>query len=313
VGDRSQAFELLARKQAIGRSFEAPAEEGAEPGVHPSGSGRHEPRRTRPPPSVGAFIGYYLYSTSIEEGDVVNADFGPLSASVAAGGNRQQLSEYVATVIREAIMAGELRGGGFVRTEQLATRLRISATPVREALMLLHSEGVVRWERRRGFRIVPVTRRDITDLFEVAAFISGELAARAAPLISDADKVRLNQLQAELEDAARHGQPDETFQINHQIHRIIHLPGLSNRLAWQLQTALQYVPRNYYAKVPGWVDASVHDHAAIFVALDAADPDGARAAMTEHMRHIGELLAKHLEAGGVFDDQPNGTVVDARS
>lgn len=240
---------------------------------------------------------------------MAGAAIGPLRA--AAGHNQQQLSEHVATVIREAIMAGELRGGFFVRTEQLAAQLEISATPVREALMLLHSEGVVRWEPRRGFRVVPVTRRDVIDLFEVAAFISGELAARAAPVISDADKTRLHQLQAELADASQRGEPDEVFGINHQVHRIINLPGLSNRLASQLRTALQYVPRHSYGQVPGWVDASVHDHAAIFAALDAGDPEGARTAMTEHMRHIGELLAKHLEGSGVFDDQASGTTAAA--
>jgi DNA-binding GntR family transcriptional regulator len=103
--------------------------------------------------------------------------------------------------------------------------------------------------------------------------------------------------------SSQHGQPDEVFRINHQIHKIIHLPGLSNRLASQLRTALQYVPAHLYGQVAGWVDASTHDHAAIFAALDAADPEGARAAMAEHIRHVGELLAKHLEGSGVFDDQ----------
>lgn len=239
----------------------------------------------------------------------MDAQLGPLRA--AAGRNRQQLSEHVTTVIREAIMAGELRGGGFLRTEQLAAQLQMSATPVREALMVLHSEGVVRWEPRRGFRVVPVTRRDVIDLFEVAAYISGELAARAAPVITVADKAQLHRLQAELLDASQRDAPDEVFQINHQIHRIVNLPGLSNRLASQLRTALQYIPRHSYGQVAGWVDASVHDHAAIFAALEAADPEEARAAMTKHMRHVGELLAKHLEGSGVFDDQPGGIQVAA--
>lgn len=235
----------------------------------------------------------------------MDADVRSLAAPTQGSPEHQQLSDQVATVIRQAIMAGELRGGGFVRTEQLAAQLQMSATPVREALMLLHSEGVVRWERRRGFRIVPITRRDITDLFEVAAFISGELAARATPLISDADKAELYRLQGDLEDAAQHGRPDEAFRINHHIHKIIHLPGLSSRLGWQLRSTLQYVPRNYYAQVPGWVDASVHDHGAIFAAIGATDPEEARAAMTVHMRHIGELLAQHLEVNGVFDEESN--------
>ncbi len=91
-----------------------------------------------------------------------------------------QLSGRVAAALRESIMVGDLRAPAFVRTEHVAAELGVSATPVREALMLLHSEGVVRWEPRRGFRVVPVTRRDVDDLFVVQAFIAGELAARAA-------------------------------------------------------------------------------------------------------------------------------------
>lgn len=235
------------------------------------------------------------------------AESGSWQPPALDGHSRQQLSEHVATVVRGAVMAGDLRGGEFVRTEQLADRLQVSATPVREALMLLHSEGVVRWEPRRGFRVVPVTRRDVTDLFEVAAFISGELAARAAGLLTADDVAELERLQRELDAAARRGGSDEVFRINHRIHRAVHRPGMSNRLASQLRTTLRYVPRRYYGEVPGWVQASTDDHAAIFAGLRERDAGAARAAMAGHMRHVGRLLVDHLEGLGAFETRGAGS------
>ncbi|MDN5748897.1 MAG: hypothetical protein L0H64_10355 [Pseudonocardia sp.] len=49
--------------------------------------------------------------------------------------------------------------------------------------MILQSEGTVRWEPRRGFRVIPVARDDVRDLFAVQAFIAGELSARSAPIL----------------------------------------------------------------------------------------------------------------------------------
>ena len=76
-------------------------------------------------------------------------------------GVSQQLSHRVATYVREGIMVGQFPAGEFLRTESLAADLRVSATPVREALMILQSEGSVRWEPRRGFRVVSVSDRDV--------------------------------------------------------------------------------------------------------------------------------------------------------
>ncbi|GAA1871171.1 GntR family transcriptional regulator [Pseudonocardia ailaonensis] len=213
---------------------------------------------------------------------------------------RRQLSEHVAAEVREAIMSGELRGADYLRTEQLAERLGVSATPVREALMVLHSEGAVRWEPRRGFRVVPLTGRDVTDMFAVAAFIEGELAARAVALLDDPAVGALHRRQEELAAAAAAGDPDEVLRINHDIHAAINRPGLSARLQTQLALSLRYVPRGHYAQVGGWVEASVTDHVPVLAALAARDPDRARTAMRDHMLHIGELLRAHLERVGVF-------------
>jgi len=211
-----------------------------------------------------------------------------------------QLSERVAARLREAIMVGDLRAPAYVRTERVAAELGVSATPVREALMILHSEGVVRWEPRRGFRVQPVTREDVADLFAVQAHLAGELAARAAGALPSAEIARLRGVQADLEAAAAVDDAGSVDALNHEIHRTINRAPGARRLAALLNTAVQYVPRHYFGRVEGWAQASAHDHEPVFAALDRGDAEAARAAMTGHIEHIGELFVAHLISRGAF-------------
>lgn len=213
---------------------------------------------------------------------------------------RHQLSEMVAAHVREAIMIGELRAPGYIRTEHLAAELGISATPVREALMILHSEGAVRWEPRRGFRVLPITERDVTDLFDVQAYIAGELAARAATALDDAEIGRLQKIQARLEAAARDRDAERVDRLNHEVHRTINRSSGSSRMTSLLALTVHYVPLGFFGTIEGWAEASAHDHSAVFAALRARDADAARTAMAEHIRHIGRLLIAHLKARDVL-------------
>ncbi|MEV7393261.1 MULTISPECIES: GntR family transcriptional regulator [unclassified Streptomyces] len=212
--------------------------------------------------------------------------------------DKRQLSEKVAMYVRERIMIGEFHADDFLRTERLAEQLGVSATPVREALMLLHSEGSVRWEPRRGYRIVPLTQQDVSDLFDVQAHIAGELAARAAEVLDESEIARLEDIQAKLEEAAKDGEAELVDEYNHEIHRTINKASNSTRMRSLLSLTVQYVPLNYFGTIEGWAQASAHDHSAIFTALRERDPETARTVMSEHIRHIGELLAKHLRKEG---------------
>lgn len=214
--------------------------------------------------------------------------------------NKHQLSEKVAAYVREAIMLGELHAHQFIRTERLAEELGVSATPVREALMILHSEGSVRWAPRRGFRVVPMTARDVHDLFDVQAYIAGELAARAVDSLSAEEIKRLDGVQDELEDAAHAGNTDLVDSLNHDIHRTINKASDATRMGMLLNLTVHYVPLHSFGKIEGWAEASAQDHSGIFDALNNRDAEGARKAMAEHIHHIGRLLVEHLEQHAVL-------------
>ena len=214
----------------------------------------------------------------------------------------QQLSEKVAAHLRDEVMSGRLRDGDFIRPERVASDFGVSPTPVREALMALASEGTVTWQPRRGFRVARMTRDDVIDLFDVQAYIAGELAARAVGILTAVDVDGLRALQVQLESAAVQQTVDEVHRLNHEIHRAINRSAGPSRLTALLGQLVGFVPLRYFAEVEGWSEASAHDHEAIFDALQDGDAEAARRAMAEHIRHVGDLLADHLSQRGVFDE-----------
>src|ERR1700736_5606820 len=93
---------------------------------------------------------------------------------------RAQLSDEVAGHLRASIMSGALRPGTFIRLDETAAKLGVSATPVREALLKLRGEGMVQLEPHRGHVVLPLSRQAIAAIFWVQATIARELAASAA-------------------------------------------------------------------------------------------------------------------------------------
>ena len=114
---------------------------------------------------------------------------------------RPQLAEDVARFVRKRIFDGTYAAGQYIRLDQLAVELGVSVTPVREALFVLSADGLLSQQPRRGFVVVAVTGRDLTDVSNVQAHIGGELAARAAANITDDQLRELEKIQTELEDA----------------------------------------------------------------------------------------------------------------
>ncbi|MEI7717688.1 MAG: GntR family transcriptional regulator, partial [Mycobacterium sp.] len=129
---------------------------------------------------------------------------------------RPQLSDDVARLIRARIFDGTYAAGAYIRLELLAAELGISVTPVREALFALRAEGLIDQQPRRGFRVLPVTGRDVTDVANVQAHVGGELAARAAVRITDEQVHELAEIQASLEQAYAGDDHERTVRLNHE-------------------------------------------------------------------------------------------------
>ena len=101
--------------------------------------------------------------------------------------------------MRNDIVSGDLPFGARLRIEDLATRYGVSHMPVREALRVLHGEGLVVIEPNRGARVRPLYRGFIEDIFDVRCAIETMLARRAAERRSAEDLTKLRSAAARLE------------------------------------------------------------------------------------------------------------------
>jgi DNA-binding GntR family transcriptional regulator len=207
---------------------------------------------------------------------------------------QRQLSEEAAVFIRESIMSGRIRGGEYVRVAPIAQELELSATPVREALHLLRSEGFVELEPNRGFRVREMTSGDIADVFDLHAMVAGQLAARAANQVTSEELTILERIQQGLVRSSARKRWSEVDELNNQFHQLINRTAQAPLLLNFVRQLNHYVPRRFFGTIAGWPEASLHDHAAILDALKRRDPKTADKAMSAHMRHAGELLAANL-------------------
>lgn len=233
-----------------------------------------------------------------------NIDYIHIVKPMGAAGRKRvsplRLSDLAAVHVRELIVSGQLRAGEFIRPEVVADELGISATPAREGLLLLQTEGFLTVEPRRGFSVTALSSEDVRDIYDAQALLGGELTARAAGLISPQLIEELEGIQAALEQAAADKDYEAVERLNHRFHQTIYRLAGSRKIRWLIKATLPYAPRKFFAVIQGWPEASAQDHRAIIEHLRSGDADGARNAMAEHVRRAGALLAEHLAASGTL-------------
>ena len=212
---------------------------------------------------------------------------------------RPQLAEDVARFVRKRIFDGTYAAGQYIRLDQLAVELGVSVTPVREALFVLSAEGLLSQQPRRGFVVVAVTGRDLTDVANVQAHIGGELAARAAANITDEQLRELEKIQTELEEAYASDDDDSAVRLNHEFHKAINVAADSPKLAQLMSQITRYAPESVFPTISGWPDQSTEHHRKLLAALESHDENRARTAMSEHLAAGATPLIDHLTQRGV--------------
>ena len=115
------------------------------------------------------------------------------------------LHKEVAVLLRDRIFDSSLAPGSFIDEVALCEALKISRTPLREALKVLAVEGLVRHEPRRGSFVNEMTEQDLDEIFPVMALLEGRCAFEAARHASDADIAALDALHERLKAHADAG------------------------------------------------------------------------------------------------------------
>ncbi|WP_032379980.1 GntR family transcriptional regulator [Rhodococcoides fascians] len=196
---------------------------------------------------------------------------------------RPQLSEDVAGRIRQQIVTGVLPPGSFVRIEEAAVELGVSATPVREALVALRGEGLVEQVPHRGYRVNELSAQDVDDIFWLQGTIAGTLAGRAASVITGEHLEQLTALNDGLRDAVARADTESVEYYEFEFHKCVNKVAGGMKLAWFLLGAVKYTPR-LYATDKRWGDDAVRSHEQLIDAFERHDTEAAADVMRRQFR-----------------------------
>jgi DNA-binding GntR family transcriptional regulator len=193
------------------------------------------------------------------------------------------LYEQVAEKLRARILSHSLGAGSWIDEQALSAEFGISRTPLREALKVLATEGLVTMKLRRGAYVTEVSERDLSEVFHLLALLESDAAEMVARSATTTQIAQLEALHRTLEAAA--GDRDRFFAANEAFH--MHLLELAdNRWRVQMVADLRKVMklnRHHSLFKQGRLEASLAEHRALMAALKARDPGRAQQLMREHM------------------------------
>jgi DNA-binding GntR family transcriptional regulator len=227
---------------------------------------------------------------------------------------KRALYEDVADEVRQLIYAGELAPGAWIDERALAARFGTSRTPLREALKVLHAEGLVRLTPRRGtFVSGALTPQDLDELFPLMALLEGLCAREAVRKAGAAGVRRLEALHARLERHAAAGDVDRYYEQNYAFHEAVQElaanPWLSRAVS-ELRRFLRLL-RGRQLRLPGRLRASLAEHRRFMRALRRGDAEDAERVMREHLMAQRAALAVQ-DAAAIPSERPGRPTRRAR-
>ncbi|MDX9862826.1 MAG: GntR family transcriptional regulator [Rhodospirillales bacterium] len=222
--------------------------------------------------------------------DSPTASSAPVNAGRRSIG-RQSLHGEVANHIRDMITTGELAPGTRISEGDLCRQFEISRTPLREALKVLASEGLVSLRPHRGTFVSEISDEEVTALFEVVGGLERLAAELAAERMSEMDLDELRMLHDRMELCHSARERGDYFRVNQQIHdQIVRLAGnavLESTHA-SLMTRVRRVRYLAIQSQERW-NESVDEHRAILDALAVRDGCRAGTLIQAHVRKTGAL------------------------
>ncbi|QTF92129.1 GntR family transcriptional regulator [Halomonas sp. BM-2019] len=202
-------------------------------------------------------------------------------------GKIQQRNLYreVADRVRDMIEQGELASGERIPERELCEAFGVSRTPLREALMVLASEGLVELPPNRGARVKQLTYKMVKDTYDLMAALEGLAGELACQYIEDEEIERIAALHEQMLVHYRNRELAEYFQINQRIHESL-LNASGNEVLLEMYNNLsQRVKRVRYSKqmTQAFWRQAVEDHETMITALEQRDG-----------KRLGQILRDHL-------------------
>ena len=220
----------------------------------------------------------------------------------------QSLHDEILTRLRDYIVEGNIPDGGRVPERQLCEMLKISRTPLREALKVLAAEGLVELLPNRGARVRPLSEQDLGELFDVMGGLEGLAGRLACENITDAEIAEIERLHYEMYGFYLHRDMHGYFRTNQMIHHKIVEASRNATLKSAYTNFAGRIRRvrysaNFARKRERWGEA-MREHEMILDALRRRAGDELSDILFKHLRNKRTAAVEHLKTDGMAASAP---------
>jgi DNA-binding GntR family transcriptional regulator len=198
--------------------------------------------------------------------------------------NLRSLRTQVYDFLRDEMAKGGLQPGEFLNLNELAGRLGVSRTPLREALLHLESQGFVSVLPRRGFKLNELTLDDIRHFYEIIGALEAAALRAVGHSLGSADFARMRSLDAAMTKAVGARDFDRYYDANLAFHDVYLLRSDNARLVGQVQLLKKRLydwPRRDNM-MQAWEQHSVVEHEEFLALLERGNIDAA----ADHLQHV---------------------------
>ncbi len=215
---------------------------------------------------------------------------------ILPAGRRQATHELVAAVLREAIATGQLKANQPLPQDEIASQLRVSHIPVREALRHLQSEGLVDYQPNRGATVSALEPAEISEIYEIRAILETAAIRQAVPRLT---RAQLEQARAILEQAEQVVDGATWGSLDVEFHQLMYDLSRRPQLGEMIAGLLRRVDRYWLAHglMLKYRDEFEREHRALLAALERRDAEGASGLLERHLAGASRRLVAELAAG----------------
>ncbi|MDR6123145.1 DNA-binding GntR family transcriptional regulator [Bacillus sp. SLBN-46] len=210
--------------------------------------------------------------------------------------NLLSIREHAYLFLKEMILEGELKAGDRLIERELAGKLNISRTPIREALFRLESQGFVKTVPRKGVVVSNISESEVIEVFTILASLEVLAVKLAAQRMDHETQQELDQKIQEL--LALKEQAEEDFNLEHiQMNRLINKASKSPKLFEILSGLIDYIhmAANMGYETPGRRKESLREHIDIMKALRDKEAELAEYLMRIHIENSKKAYITYIK------------------
>jgi len=195
------------------------------------------------------------------------------------------MRELIFQYLREAIVTGKMKPEDHLVEEELARKLNVSRTPVREAIRKLELEGLVKHSPRRGVVVRRFTLEDAEEIYDLRAVLEGYACRLAAQNIEPEQLERLKTLLQQMKESIQAGNSHLEMDHHKEMHLILYAASKNKRLERLLTDYADYLQifRTVSLQKPGRLIETWEEHERLIWAIELKDGELAERRAREHV------------------------------